>query len=550
VVDWCYANNLYVVLNCHWDGGWLENNITSSVDPTINAKMGAYWTQIATTFKNYDSKLLFAGANEPNVNSAAQMSTLLAYYQTFVNAVRATGGNNSSRWLVVQGPNTDIDLTDSLMNTLPTDPTPGRLAVEIHYYTPYQFTLMGSDASWGNMFYFWGANYHSATLPSRNSTGGEEAYVDAELQKMSAKFISRNVPVILGEFCALKRVGNPDLQGLNLNLHVASVTYFDKYVSSSANAHGLKPFFWNTPGGIFDWTSGASVDPDAQHALTGGGALPPPSGENPARLINISTRAQVGTGGAILIPGFVVAGSGTETLLIRACGPGLTQYGVSGVLANPGLTVSDHTGTVIATNTGWGASPNPSLIASTAASVGAFAFAPGSADCALVVSLPAGAYTVQVSGVGNTTGIALAEVYEVSSTGTRLVNVSTRTDVGTGGNILIPGFVVAGSGLDTLLVRADGPSLAQFNVAGVLAQPTLAVLDASQTSLASNTGWGTGTNPNVIANTAANVGAFALTTGSADSAQIVNLKPGAYTVLVSGINGSTGVALAEIYEVP
>src|SRR6185369_369909 len=97
VVDWCYARNLYVVLNIHWDGGWLENNITDTVNPTINAKMQSYWTQIATTFKGYDSKLIFAGANEPNANTSAQVATLMTYYQSFISAVRATGGDNTSR---------------------------------------------------------------------------------------------------------------------------------------------------------------------------------------------------------------------------------------------------------------------------------------------------------------------------------------------------------------------------------------------------------------------------------------------------------------------
>ena len=273
-------------------------------------------------------------------------------------------------------------------------------------------------------------------------------------------------------------------------------------------------------------------------------------GNGSARLINISTRAEVGTEGNILIPGFVIGGSGSETLLIRADGPALTQFGVAGVLAQPSLSVYNSAGTAIASNTGWGTSSNPALIASTAASVGAFAFASGSADCALIASLPAGAYTVQVSGVNGTTGVALAEVYEVSASGTRLSNISTRAQVGTGGNILIPGFVIAGSGTDQLLVRADGPSLSQFGVTGVLAQPSLSVYNGAGTAIASNTGWGTSTNPALIASTASAVGAFALTSGSADSAQIVNLAAGAYTIQVFGVGSTTGVALAEVYEAP
>ena len=273
------------------------------------------------------------------------------------------------------------------------------------------------------------------------------------------------------------------------------------------------------------------------------------SGSSGARLVNISTRAQVGTAGNILIPGFAVGGSGSETLLIRADGPALAQFGVAGVLAQPSLTVLSGQ-TVVASNTGWGTNPNPSQIASVAAQVGAFPLVSGSADCALIVSLPSGSYTVQVSGVGNTTGVALAEVYEVSSSGTRLSNISTRAQVGTGANILIPGFVIAGNGYEQLLVRGDGPSLTQFGVTGVLAQPSLSVLNSAGTVVASNTGWGTGSDPSQIASIASEVGAFSLTSGSADCAQVVNLAAGAYTIQISGLNNSTGVALAEVYEVP
>ena len=116
VVDWAIAAGMYVVINDHWDDGWLENNIGTTVDPTINAKMNSYWTQIATAFAGYDNHLLFAGANEPNVNSPAEMTTLMFYYQTFVNAVRGVGGNNTNRWLVLQGGG-----DTSWLNALPTD---------------------------------------------------------------------------------------------------------------------------------------------------------------------------------------------------------------------------------------------------------------------------------------------------------------------------------------------------------------------------------------------------------------------------------------------
>jgi Cellulase (glycosyl hydrolase family 5)/Putative Ig domain len=178
------------------------------------------------------------------------------------------------------------------MNSLPTDPTPGRLMVEIHYYSPWNFCGMTSDQSYGNMFYFWGTAYHSATLPSRNATWGEEAYADAEFQKMTDKFVSQGIPVMLGEFSSIERTtaAYPDLTGVNVDLHLASRTYFDKYVVDSANRHGLHPFYWDTPGGgqLFNWTTGAVSDPDGVRALTGGAALPPPRANTPPVLAAVS----------------------------------------------------------------------------------------------------------------------------------------------------------------------------------------------------------------------------------------------------------------------
>jgi aryl-phospho-beta-D-glucosidase BglC (GH1 family) len=277
VVDWCLARNLYVIINCHWDNGWLENNITDTVDPTINAKQHSYWTQIANAFINYDDRLLFAGCNEPNADTAAEMATLLVYEQTFVNAVRATGGSNTIRWLVVQGPNTDIDLTYNLMNTLPTDPTPGRLMVEVHYYSPYNFVMMTKDETWGNQFFYWGQGYHSSTDTAHNPTWGEEDYMEAQFQKMKTKFVNLGIPVIVGEFGAMKRTSQ--LSGDDLDLHLRSRTYYHKTVVDTANSKGLKPMFWNIQGGLFNWTTGAEVDPDNINALTGGPALPPPGSD-------------------------------------------------------------------------------------------------------------------------------------------------------------------------------------------------------------------------------------------------------------------------------
>jgi sugar lactone lactonase YvrE len=278
---------------------------------------------------------------------------------------------------------------------------------------------------------------------------------------------------------------------------------------------------------------------------------PTPSPSNPQmRLVNISTRAQVGNGPNILIPGFVVGGAGVETLLIRADGPALASFGVPAVLARPSLSVFDSTGRVVASNTGWSSNFNPAAVVSAASALGAFVLVPGSADSALVVSLPAGAYTVQVSGVNATTGVALAELYEVSSSGTHLVNGSVRGQVGTGAGVLILGFVVSGSAGKQVLVEAAGPALAQFGVSGVLARPSLSLVDAKGVVIATNTGWSTNENATQLEAAASSAGAFSFAPLSADSALLLNLQPGAYTAIVSGVNSTTGIVLTQIFEVP
>ncbi len=281
VVGWSLDADMTVVINTHWDGGWFEKNITSSVNPTINAKVHDYWTQIADTFSgaSYDERLMFACANEPNVDTSAQMSTLMTYYQTFVNAVRDTGGSNTSRWLVVQGPNTNIDLTDQLMNTLPSDSTADRLAVEVHYYDPWQFAGLGQDESWGDMAYFWGEDYHSATLPGRNATWAEEDWLLGQLQKMHDKFVSEGIPVILGEFGAMNRTGNSELTGDDLDLHLASRLYYHQLIVDLANSLGIAPYYWDNGdidgggNGIFDRNTATVIDQDTVDALTGGPTL-------------------------------------------------------------------------------------------------------------------------------------------------------------------------------------------------------------------------------------------------------------------------------------
>ncbi|MCR8557208.1 cellulase family glycosylhydrolase [Mucilaginibacter sp. BJC16-A38] len=242
VVQYCVNDGLYVILNIHWDGGWLQQNCTTAAQVAVNAKQKALWEQIATQLRGFDEHLLFASTNEPDVSDATGMSVLLSYHQTFINAVRSTGGHNSYRTLVVQGPSTDITKTNSLMNTMPTDAASNRLMVEVHYYTPYNFCLMDGDASWGKMFYYWGSGYHTTFDPARNATYGEESDVNSYFQSMKTKFVNNGIPVVMGEFAA----GRRSVSGDSLTFNVASRAYWHNYVIHTALANGMLPFLWDT----------------------------------------------------------------------------------------------------------------------------------------------------------------------------------------------------------------------------------------------------------------------------------------------------------------
>ncbi|MBN2736528.1 MAG: cellulase family glycosylhydrolase [Spirochaetales bacterium] len=230
----------------------------------MNQKQKTYWTQIAEAFKDYDDRLLFAGANEPNVEDATGMSVLMTYHQTFISAVRATGGNNSTRVLVIQGPSTDIEKTNNLMNNLPNDTVANRIIMEVHYYTPYQFCLMTEDASWGSMFYYWGNGNHSTIEANRNATYGEEADVEKFFGYMKSKFVDRGIPVIIGEFLAIQR-SNP----ADMTKHLNSRDYYHRYLVDSAKQKGIKMFFWDT-GGAIDRNSGSIKDQRVINALMQG----------------------------------------------------------------------------------------------------------------------------------------------------------------------------------------------------------------------------------------------------------------------------------------
>jgi hypothetical protein len=238
-------------------------------------------------------------------------------------------------------------------------------------------------------------------------------------------------------------------------------------------------------------------------------------------------------------------------VLIRGIGPTLSEFSISGLLEAPTITLLNSTGTAIASNTGWSTNSNAAQIATVSQQVGAFALSSGSLDSVILTSLTPGSYTVELSGVGSTTGIGLVEVYETNTSDpSQLVNISTRAQVGTGANILIAGFVVQGTQPVQVLVRGVGPALTGFGVGGALVSPVLTVFNSANIQIAANTGWQNQADSAQVTSVAAQLGAFALASGSLDSALVLTLSPGTYTAQVSGANGTTGIALVEVYQFP
>ena len=277
--------------------------------------------------------------------------------------------------------------------------------------------------------------------------------------------------------------------------------------------------------------------------------------------MNLSVRSTAGLGDKTLIAGFVVGGSGTKPVLLRGVGPGLLNMGLTNAAGDPTLTLynagaqpaqiayDDDWQDTTSQNNAW-----VKLVPTIAAQVGAFALAGGSQDAALYLpsQLTAGGYTMHVVDRNGGNGLALAEIYDAgpATRAVRLVNVSARAQVGTGGNVLIAGFVVQGAPPIKLLIRAIGPTLAGYGVSGVLADPRVdvyQVVNGANTWIAGNDNWG-GTK--TLTDAMTNTGAFALPANSKDAAVLLTLPSGIYSALVSGVGGTTGVGMVEVYEVP
>jgi len=266
-------------------------------------------------------------------------------------------------------------------------------------------------------------------------------------------------------------------------------------------------------------------------------------------LRNLSTRGQVGTGSNIMIAGFVVGGAVPKQLLLRAIGPTLTQFSVSGALTSTQLSLFNSGGGLVVSNQGWSTGNATAAIMNSA---GAFALPTGSGDSALVATLAPGSYTAQMSGVSGLTGVGLVEIYDLDQVAPfstqKLTNVSTRGTVGT--QILIGGLVINGSAPKRMLVRGVGPTLGTLGVSGALSTPVLRIYNSAGTLIRENTSWQTGNDSGLVTLAESQTGAFTLGSGSADSVLLIVLPPGSYSAQVSSTGSATGTALIEMYEVP
>ena len=251
-----------------------------------------------------------------------------------------------------------------------------------------------------------------------------------------------------------------------------------------------------------------------------------------AILANISTRAAVQTGDNVTIGGFIIQGVIPKKVALRALGPSLGSTGLSGVLKDPYLQLINSSGAIIASNDGWNV-PGEEL--------SAYHLDPKNArEAAFVTTLPPGTYSAVLSGVGESSGVGLFELYDLAPDAGRVANISTRGRVETGDEVMIGGFILTSQLPNKVIVRAIGPSLGPLGVKGVLADPVLELYDSYGTMLGSNDNWRSSQQVEIEATSIP-------PTYDREAALVMTLSPGAYSTIVRGADSSTGVALVEVY---
>jgi Alpha-galactosidase, CBM13 domain len=268
---------------------------------------------------------------------------------------------------------------------------------------------------------------------------------------------------------------------------------------------------------------------------------------------NISTRSFVQTGDNVMIGGFMVQGNRPKSVILRAIGPELSQYGIPNAMADPTMELHNANGALIASNDDWQTTIIGGIITSDQVQdIEDSGHAPGNPlESAIIADLPPGSYTAIVRGVSNTTGVALVEAYDLSpSLHSILGNISTRSLVQTGDDVMIGGFIVRGTQPKNVIIRAIGPELSQYGVPDPLADPTLELHNGTGALIASNDNWRHTIIGGIItSNQVQDIQNSGHAPGNPrESAIIANLPPGNYTAIVRGVNNTTGVALVEVYD--
>src|SRR5205807_2229518 len=268
---------------------------------------------------------------------------------------------------------------------------------------------------------------------------------------------------------------------------------------------------------------------------------------------NISTRSFVQIGDNVMIGGFIVQGTTPKSVILRAIGPELSQYGIPNPLADPILELHDGNGALIASNDNWQTTIIGGIITQDQVQdIQNSGHAPeDSSESAIIANLPAEHYTAIVRGVSSTTGVALVEVYDLSpDVDSILGNISTRSFVQIGDNVMIGGFIVQGTTPKSVILRAIGPELSQYGIPNPLTDPILELHDGNGALIASNDNWQATIIGGIITqDQVQDIQNSGHAPGDAsESAIIANLPPGNYTAIVRGVNSTTGVALVEAYD--
>ncbi len=349
VVNYGINNDMYVILNSHWDRGWLEENPTYNFQEEVNQKQEAYWTQVANHFKDYGPKLLFAGTNEVRANYGTPTSEHIevqeSYNQTFVNAVRATGGNNRNRNLIVQFYNTNYWHGLNYF-TPPTDVVNDHLYLEAHHYDPYDFTLNPDNNA---ACILWGSPWAGGDVCS----WGQEGYTDDLFGQIKTRYVDQGYPIIMGEYGVVKRTS---LSGSDQANHLASRLYYLEYVTRAAKENGIIPVYWdNGYSGdqgfaLFDRSSGNILDQDAIDALMEG-AGEDGDGDGPDTSYELTTNI-IGQGTISLSPSSGVYDPGTNVTLTATPSQGYSFSSWSGSLSgnnNPATVAMNSNLSVTAT---------------------------------------------------------------------------------------------------------------------------------------------------------------------------------------------------------